>query len=84
LLEVIDASDPVWQMHVGIVQEILEELEVEKPIIYVFNKIDLLTEEQQKTLEKSATRYQPHVFISAKTKKGIKPLINYLSEWKVQ
>lgn len=81
LLEVIDASDRDWQAHIDVVQEILDDIEVEKPIVYVFNKIDRLSEEEQTALEVVAEKYQPHVLISAKTKAGLKALIEYLATW---
>jgi len=80
LLEVIDSSDPDWHTHINVVQEILEELEVEKPILYIFNKIDKLTEEQLSQLKKMVQEYNPHILVSAKTKAGIKPLITYLAQ----
>ena len=81
LLEVIDASDTDWQAHVNVVQNILDELEVEKPIVYVFNKIDKLTDEQRDKLDTLISPYKPHVLISATNKDVIKPLIDFLDDW---
>jgi GTPase len=81
LLEVVDASDPAWQSHVTVVQEILDELKVEKPIVYIFNKIDRLSDEQRTELAVHARQYQPHIFISACSKETIGELIHYLKEW---
>lgn len=81
LLEVIDSADPEWQSHVQVVREILDELEVNKPILYVFNKIDKLTAEQQTQLKKDAQAYEPHVLVSGTSKEGLEPLSNFLKTW---
>lgn len=80
LLHVIDISDNNWQSHIQVVNEVLKELEVEKPILYVFNKIDLIPDIS--TIEFNTAQYQPHVLVSTKVKDGLQPLINFLSEWK--
>ncbi|HEV2601704.1 MAG TPA: GTPase HflX [Candidatus Babeliales bacterium] len=77
LLQVIDASDPNWESHIAVVQTILNDLKVEKQMVYVFNKIDAGTDLDEAAWHK----YQPHVAISAKTKEGVAPLIAFLSEW---
>jgi len=43
LLHVIDISDPNWESHTKIVHEILEELGLQKDILYIFNKTDKLS-----------------------------------------
>ncbi len=84
LIEVIDASDPACYAHIEVVQDILNELEVSKPILYVFNKIDKLPEEAHEAFALKAQKYQPHVIVSAKTKERLKPLIDYLATWNVE
>lgn len=82
LLQVIDCADPDWQSHITIVHEILSELEVQKPLLYVFNKFDRInTEEEQEKFKIAAQSYEPNVFISATSKETIKPLINFLAQW---
>ena len=81
LLEVIDASDPDWIAHIEVVREILDDLEIDKPIVYVFNKIDKLDEEEQEKLETLAAKHQPHIMVSAQSKTELTPLINFLAEW---
>jgi GTP-binding protein HflX len=45
LLHVVDASHPEWEDQMRVVEEVLEELDLsEKPVIPVFNKIDLLVD----------------------------------------
>lgn len=83
LLQIIDVSDRNWRNHIRVVQQILEELGVvNTPMLYVFNKIDLLDEKARVELEALIEPFQPHVLISAKSKDGIKPLLSYLEKWK--
>jgi GTP-binding protein HflX len=43
LLHVIDASHPEWEEQVAVVEEVLAELDLaDRPVVMVFNKIDLL------------------------------------------
>lgn len=79
LLHIIDSSDKNWKEHVKVVNEILEELGVEKNMLYVFNKCDVPEEDQ--IPEQERERYQPHVSISAHSKEGILPLLSFLHEW---
>ena len=47
LIHVVDASNPQWEKHMHIVYETLHELGIEqKPIITLFNKQDLLGQEE--------------------------------------
>lgn len=47
LIHVIDSSNPQWEKHMHIVYETLRQLGIEeKPIITLFNKQDLLTQEE--------------------------------------
>lgn len=79
LLHVIDIADLNWENHINVVQHIVEDLEVEKPTLYVFNKSDQIqmTPQMQMLIE----QFQPHVIISAVTKQGIEPLIHKLNTW---
>ncbi len=81
LLQVVDLSDPNWQSHIMVVNEILKELEVDKPMLYVFNKIDTI--ENLQTLEWAINKYQPHVLVSALSKKTLEPLLDYLAGWHI-
>lgn len=79
LIHVVDISDENWEDHIKVVHAILYELGVEKDMLYVFNKID-----KALTIEShygAISRYQPNVLVSAKSKKGIQPLIEYLADW---
>lgn len=79
LLHVVDIANPDWQHHIKVVNNILEELEVHKQVLYVFNKID--TPYEQHASKEEIDRYQPHVLISAQNKKGITSLTTFLHSW---
>ena len=79
LLNVVDASDPNWQDHIAVVHEILDDLNVDKPMLYVFNKIDAV--ELTPRLEDEMDRYQPNVMISAIHNETIQKLVDFLDWW---
>ncbi len=84
LLHVIDASNPNWHEHIDVVRETLDDLQVHKPMVYIFNKMDLL-EKELASKEFYARlnqfgRYQPNVFISATDDDGVAQLIEFLSQ----
>jgi GTP-binding protein HflX len=81
LMHVVDLADVNWASHIHVVNEILGELELEsKPVVYVFNKADKV--ENIDALAPRLERYQPHVIVSAHTKAGIKPLVEFIHDWK--
>ena len=79
LLHVIDISDPNWEDHIKVVHEILDELNIQKNILYIFNKTDMI-DDNESTME-LISRYAPYVLTSAKSKEGIENLIDYLASW---
>lgn len=79
LLHVIDASDANWETHIRVVEDILKDLEVDKSMLYVFNKTDKIAKIDD--IMPAMQRYQPHVIISSLSKEGIEPLINYIRNW---
>jgi GTPase len=79
LLQVVDIADKNWESQIIVVNEILEELGVQSKMLYVFNKADKVQEIE--TLSHLISNYQPHVIISAISKEGIQPLIDYLDSW---
>lgn len=80
LIEIIDASDPNWETHIAIVQDILQELKLtDKEILYVFNKIDRVPDNPM--LKEAFARHQPYLFTSALTKEGLDPLRSYIQTW---
>lgn len=79
LLQVIDAADPNWENHIKVVMAILHELKIDKPMLYVFNKIDKVADLQN--LEHKIAHYKPHVMVSAQSKAGLQPLYEFLKNW---
>lgn len=79
LLHVVDISDTNWEAQIKVVLNILAELEVDKPMLFVFNKADRIADFAQ--LEQSIARYQPHVIVSAQSKEGLAPLTEFLQAW---
>ncbi len=79
LLHVIDSSDKNWEPHIQVVNEILKELKVDKPILYIFNKTDKINVAD---FQEQWNNYIPHVAINTLSKAGIEPLVEYLRNWK--
>ena len=77
LLKVYDASSSNLHMHIDTVNEVLNGMEArDKKSITVFNKIDLLDQNEMDGLKK---RFEDGIFISAKDDKGINPLKDRIS-----
>lgn len=83
LLQVIDISNPAWKSQINVVRDTLQDLNVDKPMIYIFNKIDKLTPEQQDYMQMELHEFAPHVLIHTKSKEGIEPLVKLLRDIKV-
>lgn len=92
LLHVVDAADKNWEGHIKVVNTILQDLKVQKPVLYVFNKVDSFDKATYKIADeatkaahavtlKKQELYQPQVRISARSKTGIEPLIDFLGKW---
>jgi len=77
LLHVVDIADPDFELHISVVQSILRDLGVEKPLLYVFNKADRVNAKDPKFAH-VIDQYQPNVVIDALSKEGAEPLIRYL------
>jgi GTP-binding protein HflX len=79
LLLVVDISDPVYKDKIRASYSVLEEIGAhEKPIILVFNKIDVLPGDK---LELIRYEYPNGVFISAKQGKGLDGLFSKMEEY---
>jgi GTP-binding protein HflX len=77
LLHVIDASHPNWEEQRQVVDQVLAELgAAEKPVLYVFSKIDLLSEPELEALRERIGNLLPNsaVFVSSATDAGLEPL----------
>jgi GTPase len=79
LIQVIDASDQNWESHIKVVHDILKDLKIEKEMLYVFNKIDKVTD--RTSLDNFTFRYEPHVMVSATSKEGLDPLRTFIDSW---
>ncbi|MDD3303206.1 MAG: GTPase HflX [Candidatus Gracilibacteria bacterium] len=75
LLHVVDSSDKKIDEKIKVVDDILDSIKATQPRIYVFNKIDLITEKELKDLKKRFKTYKP-VFISSYEKIGLDDLKN--------
>ncbi len=82
LLHVIDISNPAWKDQVDVVSRTLEEIEIDKPMLYVFNKIDTMTEDDLHELKQELADFAPHVLIHTTSKDGVQPLLEYLKSYK--
>ncbi|MBU0687114.1 MAG: GTPase HflX [Candidatus Margulisbacteria bacterium] len=78
LLHIVDASSPYAEDQINAVYNVLEEIgAITKKIITVFNKIDLVKDQQP--LDELAKKYAPSVKISALKKEGFPELMGLLS-----
>ncbi|PIQ78154.1 GTPase HflX [Candidatus Peregrinibacteria bacterium CG11_big_fil_rev_8_21_14_0_20_46_8] len=79
LLHVVDVSDPQADEKIDIVNDVLMQLHVDdKPMIYVFNKIDKISEKRLFEL-RQAYEELPAVFVSALKKRNLDELIAVIS-----
>jgi GTP-binding protein HflX len=77
LLHVIDASHPNWEEQRQVVEQVLAELGAgEKPVLYVFSKIDLLPVAELEALRERIGNLLPNasVFVSAFADGGLEPM----------
>lgn len=81
LLIITDISDPNWKTHIKTVLETLDELEVEKERLFVFNKADMISEELLEEHLSEFRLFGAYVVTSAKTENGLDSLKNYLAKW---
>lgn len=73
LLHVIDASSPVFEDHIRVVNRTLQEMSADRiPMISAFNKIDIV--ENREYVKRIVESYGNSVIISAKTGEGIEKL----------
>lgn len=78
ILHVIDASEDNLEIQYNTTMEILKELEiVDKPIITVFNKVDLIEKED---FIFNYDREKPNIFISALNNKNILELLELVEK----
>lgn len=74
IINVIDASDPEYENHIAVTEELLHSLGAEgKPIIYAFNKCD-----KNAASAPRLSREKTTVYMSAATGRGVDELITVL------
>lgn len=81
LIHVVDLSDKNWRNHILVVTKTLEEIKADRiPTVIAFNKLDkaLLQEKEKEQIKKE---FPSSVFISAKNKASITPLVELLETW---
>lgn len=80
LLHVIDASHPNWEEQREVVEQVLGELGArDKPVLFVFNKIDKLKPEENQALRERVAAILPgSVFVSATLPDGTRELADAL------
>jgi GTP-binding protein HflX len=76
LLHIVDASHPMWEEQRDVVTDVLAQLGLhERPLLLVFNKIDLLPSEELLALQEQVNAESPGaVFVSAQSPDGLDPL----------
>ncbi|MBU4269493.1 GTPase HflX [Candidatus Dependentiae bacterium] len=80
LLHVVDASNPTWKNQIDVVTDTLKNLEINKKMVLVFNKIDKLNQEQINQLKLETQEFTPKVFIHTKDKDGLTELLNFIKK----
>lgn len=82
LLHVVDISNPAWKDQISVVQQTLDELDVtNKPMLYVFNKSDKLTDKELKALKSELEQFKPHVIVNTLDKEGVANLITWVEKY---
>lgn len=80
LLHVIDCSDMHMEEKVTVVHEIIKELRIQNlPMLYVFNKCDQITKNDEKKIKDTFSNNNM-LFISAKQKLGLDQLLHSIEE----
>jgi len=82
LLVVIDIADNNWRSHIDVVLKTLDEIEVDKEMLFVFNKTDKIDRKELQVRLKSFGFFAPYVAINCVKPEGIAPLRKYLEKWK--
>jgi GTP-binding protein HflX len=79
LLHVVDLSDPMYEEHIYIVNNILADLNIDnKPTLVLFNKVDRIQDDG--ILHQAQNKYPNAIFISAKKKIRLERVKNMIYE----
>lgn len=80
LVQIIDASDSEWEKELQVTSDTLKELGADHiPVLYVFNKLDKLSEEEGKRIQEEKGK-DGSISLSAKNREDIKRLVDTISE----
>lgn len=82
LLIVIDIADNNWKNHINTVLETLEELKIEKEVVFVFNKSDKIEPEELKKRISEFGFFGHYVIVNTMSKEALTPLKKYLAPWR--
>merc|ERR1712232_1031986 len=80
LIHVIDVSNPVWEKQERAVRTVLSGIGVDKPIVRVLNKVDLLEPEDAEYLEYEAAFSDHTVAVSALYGHGLQDFVAVVEE----
>ena len=83
ILHVVDISDKMINKKIKVVEEILTDLKIHSKIIYVFNKIDLLSKKELKEIKEKIFEKRDKkdcLFISAKDMIGLEDIVERIQE----
>ena len=81
LLHIVDAHDPNLATKMTQVEQVLQELKAEQiPQLLVYNKIDLLTEDNQPKLQRNVENIIDKVWVSSQTGQGLDLLQQAIAE----
>jgi len=81
LLHVVDISNPNWRLHIALVNATIAELRINKPMIYLLNKADNLSEEELLHRQQNLPVGETVFFTSTTTQTGLDELKNFLLSW---
>lgn len=81
LIHVIDLSNPTWKDQINVVEETLKDIGIKQKELFVFNKIDKITQKDLTFLKSELKEYQPHVLIHTQSKEGIEQLIKFIKNY---
>ncbi len=82
LLHVVDISNSNWKSQMNVVFATLKEIKINKDMLIVFNKADLLTPEELEDRINSFDIAIPFVVVNALSKDGLENLTNYIAAYK--
>ncbi len=80
ILHIQDASSETAEEQAKAVEEILKNMDVPAPIFNVYNKIDLLSAEEQEALQNKCTGKEKMISISAQTGKNVNALLKNIEQ----